>query len=147
MFLGHLVLIYPKKDIKINYTWAAKPFLIDEGIVKNHKYQIWWVCGWPTAYVLPLHPLTPEQIDKCPCHGGVTSYYDVFTSENRLHLTPYIGWDYFHSGDYRCSFDGSFQEYESGNKKWTYKEIMSDINDVIDYLEKIYQQNDEKNIN
>lgn len=113
----------------INYEYTKKPYLIDTGVIGKHKYQIWWMGSYPTAYVLPLKPLTVDEVDECYCHGGIT-YVPQAGLLDRLQKKPYIGWDYAHIGDCKC-----WSAKKDEGKKWTYKEIMQEVNNVIEYLE------------
>ena len=125
-------LIEEEKEMhKVPYTYSEEEYAIDVGVIKEHKYQIWWMGSYPTAYVLPLKPLTENEIDKCCCHGGLT-----YTPENspldRLQREPYIGWDYAHIGDCKCWLTA----YDAG-KKWTYGEILQEVKNIVEYLIKI----------
>lgn len=113
----------------INYEYTIKPYLIDAGAIGKHEYQIWWMGSYPTAYVLPLKPLTVDEIDECYCHGDIT-YIPEAGLLDRLQKKPYIGWDYAHIGDYKC-----WSATKDEGKKWTYEEIIQEVNNVVEYLE------------
>lgn len=113
----------------INYEYTKKPYLIDTGVIDKHKYQIWWMGSYPTAYVLPLKSLTVDEVDECYCHGDIT-YTPEAGLLDRLQKEPYIGWDYAHSGDYKCWLTAPDK-----GKKWTFEEIIQEVKNVVEYLE------------
>lgn len=130
-------LIEEEKEMhKVPYSYSEEEYAIDVGVMKKHNYQIWWISGWPTAYVLPLKPLTEDEIEQCHCHGGIT-YEGSSNPLDRLQRQPYIGWDYSHWGDYRCSPKGMDSMCNEEDHKWTYGEILQEVKNIIEYLIKI----------
>lgn len=118
--------------------------VIKKGTYKNYNWII-TSCGWhPCAYVeIPkgdrLYELdyTDTDMDSIDCHGGVTfTDYRDFGFGKKY----YLGWDYAHLGDYSAMPFGDRPLYmpnEPNAKKWTIKEIKTEIQSVIKQIKEI----------
>lgn len=82
------------------------------------------------AYLgIPIdHPLANKSYDDIPlqCHGGLT-----FGDKGDGKIWPenwfWYGWDYGHCDD-QSFYKGIAKEFEGRGKKWTIKEVVSEIN-------------------
>lgn len=69
---------------------------------------------------------------QLPVHGGLT--YDG-TSKSRRHGVV-LGWDYGHCGDWSGYLEGAYPTaVGTSYKKWTVLEILSEIQDAVQWLE------------
>lgn len=119
------------------------------GTYKVFKFAIISYGTHPCAYVgIPYDLYYPKLSEKgvlenIDCHGGVTfneyrynveGYYPHIYKELKTHKV--IGWDYSHYADY----SGIFPEHLSCGlwlKRWTTREILVEINCVIDQLSQL----------
>ena len=102
--------------------------------------------SYPLDSILEPWWKTPESDDEfvdspalyegisLPCHGGLT-YSGM--SKSRRHGVV-LGWDYGHLGDWSRHLDGVYAQplgMEAFPKKWTVAEILTEIQDAIQWLE------------
>ena len=67
-----------------------------------------------------------------PVHGGLT--YDSMSKSKRHGVV--LGWDYGHSGDWSGRLEGTYPTaVGTSYKKWTVLEILSEIQDAVQWLE------------
>ena len=73
------------------------------------------------------HPLANFNYDNIPinCHHGLTF---AARGDGKYHPENYYwyGWDYAHLEDYAFYYDDSTKLAESGDKKWTVKDVVED---------------------
>lgn len=115
--------------------------ILDEGVYKGFHYVIISYGIYPCAYIeIPKgHKLydfsDKDKLDDIDCHGGVTcvSTAGIIRPSNKNHRDGHwIGWDYAHYMDYFYS-PYNFEFFNEG-KKWTTKEILEDVKNVIEQL-------------
>ena len=121
---------------EMEYKVKREMTILDSGVYHNRKYFIISIGSHLCAYV-EFH----NEIDrwselwcKTPCHGGIT--YDDYAYWDENDETYYIGWDYAHFGDYL--------PYNVCGKKRTTQEVLENVKEVIDYLNKFVEKEDEK---
>lgn len=113
---------------EMKYKYKREMTILDSGVYRNRKYSIISLGSHPCAYV-EFHNEFERGDDlwyKTPCHGGIT--FDDYAYWDENDETYYIGWDYAHSEDYL--------PYNVYGKKWTIQEILENVKEVIDYLNK-----------
>lgn len=116
--------------------------MLDEGIYKGFHYAIVSYGINPCAYVeIPEgHELygvnNEDEFIDIDCHGGITyvSTIGLIKPSNENHRDGHwIGWDYAHAYDYVSYLPVDFI-MTNGLKKWTTKEILEEVKDVIEQL-------------
>lgn len=116
---------------------AAMPYIIlEDNKYKGVRYIINSNSTHPTAYIGigTRHRLAGRHYDRIDInvHGGLT--YSAYSGGYFLPKGYYwIGWDYAHAGDYTAHDKGGI----FGDKKWTYKEILTDVLQAIDQFKKL----------
>lgn len=113
--------------------------IIKSGCYKKHNFWIITNGAYPCAYVELLkkdkfyNKTVKGKYDKIPIdvHGGLT-YAQTYLQMCVTH-SAVIGWDYAHPNDYIYYPDRIFLFFcgDEFGKKWTIKEIMTDIKSVI----------------
>ena len=139
---------YPNIDCKeMEYTNIRKDKeVLCDGKYKNYHFEIISYGTHPCAYVRiddsnnRYFGMDYDEITDIHCHGGLT--FSEPHGENKE--TWLIGWDYAHAGDYvgyqpslSSNFIDSMIYDDWGNdygKKYTVKEILEDVYDVIDQI-------------
>lgn len=110
--------------------------MLDEGVYKGFHYAIVSFGTHPCAYVqIPeghkLYNVSDEdKLIDIDCHGGIThvSTTGLIKPSNENHRDGHwIGWDY--AGYLPVDFTMT-----NGLKKWTTKEILEEVKDVIEQL-------------
>lgn len=111
---------------EMEYTNYTRLELLDSGVYHDRKYRIINYGTHPCACVEFHHELKRDSDEwyDTPCHGSIT--FDDYPHWDENDETYYIGWDYGHSEDYG--------PYNVFGKKWTTKEILENVKEVIDYL-------------
>ncbi len=112
----------------MEYLYKREVSILDSGVYHDRKYFIISLGSHPCAYV-EFHNEFERGGDEwydTPCHGSIT--YDDYAYWDENDETYYIGWDYAHSGDYL--------PYNVFGKKWTTQEVLENVKEVIDYLNK-----------
>lgn len=116
--------------------------MLDEGIYKGFHYVIVSYGTHPCAYIeIPEgHKLynasNQNEFYDIACHGGITyvSTTGLIKPNNENHRDGHwIGWDYAHVCDYIGYLPVDFTITKS-LKKWTTKEILEEVKDVIEQL-------------
>lgn len=117
---------------EMEYKYKREMTILDSGVYHNRKYFIISLGTHPCAYVEFHHEFEREGDlwRETPCHGSIT--YDDYAYWDKNDETYYIGWDYAHFGDYL--------PYEVCGKRWTTKEILENVKEVIDYLNKFVEK-------
>lgn len=122
---------------EMNFNSKRTTIILDKGKYKGYEYFILSIGTHPTAYVrIPKgHKYYQKHYEdiNIDCHGGLSF------SENDFPFNPVvlediwlIGWDYAHSGDY--IFDRELISLSRDNKKWTTKEILEEVKEIIEQL-------------
>lgn len=111
--------------------------ILDEGVYKGFHYVIVSYGTHPCAYIeISKDNVSDEdELIDVSCHGGITyvSTAGLFKPSNKNHRDGlWIGWDYAHCMDYCYSLCDSGLLNDS--KKWTTKEILEEVKDVIEQL-------------
>ena len=121
---------------EMEYKYKCELTILDSDVYHNRKYFIISLGTHPCAYVEFHHELKRDSDEwyDTPCHGSIT--FDDYAYWDENDETYYIGWDYAHFGDYL--------PYNVCGKKWTTKEILENVKEVIDYLNKLVEKEDEK---
>lgn len=118
------------------------PEVLAAGTYKGTDYYILNLGTHPCAYVdvtsTPLDGVSYENID-IECHGGLTYSREYLATVDKEGW--FIGWDYGHYDDYMGCFCSPIDEICT--KKWTTEEILREVKEVIDQLDKyfIYKTN------
>lgn len=116
--------------------------MLDEGVYKGFHYVIVSYGTHPCAYVeIPgghkLYDVSnKDELVDIDCHGGITyvSTTGLIKPNNENHRDGHwIGWDYAHACDYIGYLPVDFT-ITNGLKKWTTKEILEEVKDVIEQL-------------
>lgn len=112
--------------------------MLDEGIYKGFHYVIVSYGIHPCAYIeIPKDNVSDEdKLIDIDCHGGITyvSTTGLIKPNNENHRDGHwIGWDYAHACDYIGYLPVDFT-ITNGLKKWTTKEILEEVKDVIEQL-------------
>lgn len=120
---------------EMRYTNYIRLELLDSGVYRNRKYFIISQGTHPCAYVEFNNEFErgSDLWYETPCHGGIT--FDDYAYWDENDETYYIGWDYAHLGDYL--------PFKDDGKKWTTKEILENVKEVIDYLNKFVEKEEE----
>ena len=118
--------------------------MLDEGVYKGFHYTIVSYGTHPCAYVeIPekhdLYNVSDEdKLIDIDCHGGITyvSATGIIKPSNKNHRDGHwIGWDYGHYMDYVYSpYNFAPLDDKIDDKKWTTKEILEDVKNVIEQL-------------
>ena len=115
----------PRKELEI----------IAEEEYKQFKYVIISLGIFPMAYIenkFEFNTLTSAQEYAIP-HGGFTYHGKAYWNDNDK--STYLGWHYGHKSDfngYDLVFDQNMQNIRA--KKWTTKEVIEEIKNVIDKM-------------
>lgn len=121
--------------------------LIKAGTHDGIRYYVVSNGSFPTAYV-SVPKEWKEFIDttSIKCHGGV-SYKKGWLEVDGVRINNhfYIGWDYFHGGDYyrRVRLDDDLKIGEDGHI-WTLGELISECEKVAEQVKKMVEDNMEK---
>ena len=130
------------KEMKYETSYCCK--ILDKGKIKEFKWVILSLGTHPTAYIglSKSHPYYKKHYDyiNINCHGGLTFSSETITRElSFINETKkaskdiwWIGWDYTHSGDYTGYLN---PQKNLDNKKWTTKEIKTEVISVIKQLD------------
>ena len=121
---------------EMEYKNKRERTILDSGVYHNRKYFIISLGTHPCAYV-EVHNEFERDSDlwyKTPCHGGIT--YDDYAYWDENDETYYIGWDYAHLEDYLY--------YRKYGKRRTTQEILENVKEVIDYLNKFVEKEDKQ---
>lgn len=119
--------------------------ILDEGIYKKYKYYIISLGTHPVAYVeIPKNnKLYGKNYDNINInvHGGLTySANHLYISENEKINGWFIGWDYAHYDDYIGHYLAYPELFIEEGKKWTTKEILENVKDVIEQIIKLEEE-------
>ncbi len=128
---------------EMKYQENRKIEVLAEGKYKNYQFYILNLGTHPTAYVeIPktsklykktCYELYDNGID-IEVHGGLSYSNNCLNLDTDKKEGWFIGWDYAHYDDY----DGCEIMYplslQSGGKKWTTKEILEEVFNVIDQI-------------
>lgn len=116
--------------------------LIKAGFYKCVRYYIISHGSFPTAYIsVPKAWKEFINTNNIECHGGVSYEEDWLEAEGiKMNSHFYIGWDYFHSGDYYRRQDRDLRMREDGHV-WTLGEIISECEEVIEQVKKMVEDN------
>lgn len=118
--------------------------ILDLGKIDGYSYIIASNGMHPVAYVeLPkdhkyyvLDTAYPEMNIKV--HGDLT-YKGTLSLFNLPGDITFIGWDYYHYGDF-TRYKDTFGSSEGDLKKWTTEEILEDVKSVVKQLKEINEQ-------
>ncbi len=118
------------------YGKYEKPHIVEHGVYKGRHWCIRMFSN-PCAYVSKETGDSNKVIGE-KVHGGITYEGTLPNSENQEIMFPYCnieywGWDYAHYGDF---VSGSLFQQGKKDKKWTSEEIIKEIYDAIDALDK-----------
>jgi hypothetical protein len=116
--------------------------LIKTGIHNGIRYYVVSHGSFPTAYV-SVPKGWKEFIDtsSIKCHGGVTYEEDWLEADGiKLNNHFYIGWDYFHCGDYYKSQDRDLRTERDGHV-WTLGELISECEKVAEQVKRMVEDN------
>lgn len=116
--------------------------LIKAGFYKCVRYYIISHGSFPTAYI-SVPKAWKEFIDtnNIECHGGVSYEEDWLEAEGiKINSHFYIGWDYFHCGDYYRRQDRDLRMREDDHV-WTLGEIISECEEVVEQVKKMVEDN------
>lgn len=125
-------MVYKNKDDR---QW------LEHNTYKNYEYVVMSLGTHPTAYIgIPkghrLYGLDIQDID-IDCHGGCTySQNRILKDDGSSYSNDkwWIGWDYAHLYDYLGWFDGNPDFVDDYRKHWTTKEIVWEVEAVIDSI-------------
>ena len=118
---------------EMEYKSKMESIVLESGVHDQFSFMILSLGTHPAAYVnIPEdHPFYKKDKirDYIEVHGGLTFI-------GKLMIEPkisgwWVGWDYAHTGDYTRHFEGG-----EGNRKWTTKEIVEHVKEVIKQLDK-----------
>lgn len=120
---------------KSNTEW------LEHNTYKGYEYVVMSLGAYPTAYIgIPrghkLYGLDISDID-IDCHYGCTySSNRILTEDTTTYSNDkwWIGWDYAHSTDYCAWFENNPDFDGSYRKRWTTKEIVHEVEAVIDNI-------------
>lgn len=118
---------------EIVYQASRKIEVIEESEYKGVKYAILNLGTHPTAYVeniVNAKDYNDEKLDNVEVHGGFT-YCDVNHWSGKS--GNYLGWDYAHCCDF-CGYYNADDGILYHLKKWTYEEILLEVQYVIRQL-------------
>lgn len=115
--------------------------LLDSGIYNSYEYAIVSMGFHPCAYVkLPEgHKYYGLGYDDIPvdCHAGLT-YAENYLDAMPLESGWWIGWNYGHCCDYSgFMMHEHWKDIDTSHcKKWTTSEILKEVKQVVDQLNK-----------
>lgn len=124
---------------EMKYGIEKKIEILYNDTYKGFEFYIMNLGTHPTAYIkIPnTHKYYGKHYDDINLyvHGGLTYSDDyLYLNEHKKIKGWFIGWDYAHYGDF-VGYDMIFCENYT-NKKWTTEEILKEIKNAIDQLEK-----------
>ena len=115
---------------------GKRNIVIGFGIYRGVKWAILTrsIYTYPLAYIQNVWGFSNDDVwdilDDCINVNGGVSFYDP-CYWNVEDGDIYIGWDYGHASDLAINKDG---EVEWDGKKWTYSEILNQIETAIDNI-------------
>lgn len=123
---------------EMKYSLNITRELLANAKYKNYNFYIYNLGNHPTAYVeIPkeskLYKKEHNDIN-IDVHGGLTYSDDCLDGH---YNSWFIGWDYAHFDDYTTSSEMFLVEWDSIGKKWTTREILEEVFNVIDQIIKI----------
>lgn len=125
------------------YSLTEHNYVVDSGKIDYLHWVIRSTGDHPCAYVGStglFGMVSMDELDDIlPTHGGIT-YSGNYPIDGLDPNLDWIGWDYGHAGDYQAFFEKYPEDYNKNiknSKKYTYKDIMKDIDWVISYLKAI----------
>lgn len=134
-------------DMKeMKYCKDRKIEVLATGYCLGLLYYILNLGTHPTAYIkIPKgHKLYNKDYDDIykevdiDVHGGFTySSNHLWISENQKIEGWFIGWDYAHYGDYAGYEEIFSKELRTGGKKWTTKEIFTEVKEACYQIQNI----------
>ena len=119
--------------------------LIKTGIHDGIRYYVVSQGSFPTAYVsVPKEWKEFIDTSSLKCHGGV-SYEEDWLKADRIKINNhfYIGWDYYHDGDYYKRQDRDLRTEKDGHA-WTLGEIILECEKVAEQVKKMVEDNMEE---
>ncbi len=135
-----------KKMKEMIYSFERKIEVLDTGYCLGLLYYILNLGTHPVAYIkIPKgHKLYNKDYDDIyrevdiDVHGGLTySSNHLWISENQKIEGWFIGWDYAHYGDYAGYEEIMPKQYRTKGKKWTTKEIFTEVKEVCYQIQNI----------
>lgn len=120
---------------EMEYTREQRFRILAHGVYKVAEYWIMSFGGHPCAYI-DATDFPEDAFDRCPAHGGITydedhlyNVWDEAFEGFEKGKKRFVGWDYAHPGDYIMFPTSRAQD----GHKWTTREIMEDVESVIDH--------------
>ena len=128
---------------EMKYKYKREMTILDSGVYHNRKYFIISLGTHPCAYVEFNHEIQRDSDEwyDTPCYGGIT--FDDYAYWDENDETYYIGWDYAHFTDW-VGYLSAEENIKEDRKKWTTKEILENVKEVIDYLNKFLKEEDKQ---
>lgn len=120
--------------------------LIKAGFYKCIRYYVISNGSFPTAYIA-VPKMWKKFIDtnSIECHGGVSYEEDWLEAEGiKINNHFYIGWDYFHCGDYYKRQDRDLRIMREDGHVWTLGEIISGCEEVVGQVKRMVEDNMKK---
>lgn len=135
-----------KKMKEMIYSFERKIEVLDTGYCLGFLYYILNLGTHSVAYIkIPKgHKLYNKDYDDIyrevdiDVHGGLTySSNHLWISENQKIEGWFIGWDYTHYGNYAGYEEIMPKQYRTKGKKWTTKEIFTEVKEVCYQIQNI----------
>lgn len=131
---------------KMIYESGRTHLLLDHGKYKKIEYYIMSLGTHPCAYIKLPSKNKQEIINLIDtmCHGGITYHESALNLGFGTIRGDFVGWDYAHYGDYM----GFYSKNSALNKfkRWTTKEILSEIKTIIDAINVCFDNSNKANV-
>lgn len=130
---------------EMKYKKAKDLVVLDMGRYSEFNYYIISRGTHPCAYIDISNEsdIDTEHIIDDNCHYGETYHKDTLELPGRKMLGDFVGWDYAHAGDFMGFYEGDGTLKYA--KKWTTKEIYTEIISIIDKI--VFYKNNKKDLN